>query len=111
MPFDAELAERIRQRLDGPEVREVAMFGGRSFMVHDQLAVSAASDGTLLLRCAPEEAEALIQRTGARPAEMRGKAMSPGWLRVELDTLEDDAALHAWIDVAVGHAQRRANAP
>ena len=53
VPFDAELAERIRQRLDGSDVREVAMFGGRSFMVHDQLAVCAASDGTLLLRCAP----------------------------------------------------------
>jgi hypothetical protein len=64
VPFDAELAERIRQRLDGSDVREVAMFGGRSLMVPDQLAVCAASDGTLLLRCAPEDADILVQRAG-----------------------------------------------
>lgn len=85
------------------------MFGGRSFMVHDQLAVCAASDGTLLLRCAPEEADDLVQRDGARAAEMRGKPMSRGWLRVDIDTLDDDAVLHEWIDVAVAHARRRAN--
>lgn len=86
------------------------MFGGRSFMVHDQLAVCAASDGTLLLRCAPDEADVLVQREGARAAEMRGKPMSRGWLRVDIDTLDDDAALHGWIDVAVAHAEQRANA-
>ncbi|MEP4650860.1 MAG: hypothetical protein ABJ314_11790, partial [Ilumatobacter sp.] len=64
VPFDANLAERIRQRLAGLDAREVAMFGGRSFMVHDQLAVCAASDGSLLLRCAPDEADRLVRRQG-----------------------------------------------
>ena len=42
--------------------------------------------------------------------------MSPGWLRVDidaldaLDALDDDAILHEWIDVAVAHAEQRANA-
>lgn len=86
------------------------MFGGCSFMVHEQLAVCAASDGSLLLRCAPAEVDRLVQREGARPAEMRGKPMSPGWLRVDIDTLNDDAVLHDWIAAAVAHAEQRAKA-
>ena len=78
VPFDPELAERIRTCLATFDVREVDMFGGRSFMVHEQLSVAAASDGTLLLRCAGDQLDRLLQRDGARPAEMRGKPMSPG---------------------------------
>ncbi len=110
VPFDPELAERIRQRLRGMDVREVAMFGGRSFMVYEQLAVCAASDGSLLLRCAPESVDELVQREGARPAEMRGRPMSPGWLRVDVGALHDDVVLADWIDAAVAHAEQRANA-
>lgn len=111
VPFDPELAERIRRRLDGVEgldVREVAMFGGRSFMVHEQLAVCAASDGALLVRCAPEEADRLVQQPGARPAEMRGRPMSQGWLRVDIEALADEPVLDGWIVSAVAHARRRA---
>lgn len=109
VPFDAELAERIRGRLDALQIREVAMFGGRSFMVHEQLAVAAASDGSLLLRCAPDEAERLLQRNGAQPAEMRGKPMSPGWIRVGVDAVRDDAVLAKWLDEAVAYAELRAS--
>lgn len=108
MPFDAELAERIREHLDALETREVAMFGGRSFMVEEQLAVSAASDGSLLLRCAPDAVERLLRRNGARAAEMRGKPMSPGWIRVDGDAVRDDAVLAGWIDEAVAYAELRA---
>lgn len=85
------------------------MFGGRSFVVHEQLAVCAASDGTLLLRCAPEDFDQLVQQTGARRAEMRGKPMSRGWLRVDVAQLDDVVVLHDWIDVAVAHAESRAD--
>ena len=107
VPFDAELAERIRGCLDALEVREVAMFAGRSFMVHDQLTVAAASDGTLLLRCVPDQLDRLLRRDGAQPAEMRGKPMSPGWIRVDVDAVRDDTVLAQWIDDAVAYAERR----
>lgn len=108
VPFDPELADRIRTSLAAFEVREVAMFGGRSFMVHEHLAVAAASDGNLLLRCAPEQLERLLRRDGARPAEMRGKPMSPGWIRVDAAAVRDDGVLQQWIDVAVDHAESQA---
>lgn len=109
VPFDAELAERIRAHLDALEIRQVAMFGGRSFMVHEQLAVAAASDGSLLPRCAPDEVERLLHRDGAQSAEMRGKPMSPGWIRVDLDAVRDDAVLAEWIDEAVEYAELQAS--
>lgn len=107
VPFNAVLADRIREALDEYEVREVAMFGGRSFMVHETLAVAAASDGSLLVRCAPEELDALLPSEGARPAEMRGKPMSRGWIRIDVDAVQDDIALARWIDAAVGYAETR----
>ncbi len=84
------------------------MFGGRSFMVHEQLTVAAASDGSLLLRCAPGQLDRLLEREGAQPAEMRGKPMSPGWIRVDVETVRDDAVLRQWIDDAVAYARQRA---
>lgn len=109
MPFDAELAERIRVHLGALEIREVAMFGGCSFMIHEQLAVAAASDGSLLLRCAPDEVQRLVRQDGARPAEMRGRPMSPGWIRVDVDAVRDDAVLGEWIDRAADYAELRAS--
>ena len=85
------------------------MFGGRSFMVHDQLAVAAASDGNLLLRCAPGQTGRLLGRDGAQRAEMGGKPMSPGWIRVDAAAVTDDAVLQEWIDIAVAEAERRSS--
>ena len=84
------------------------MFGGRSFMVHDQLAVCAASDGTLLLRCAADDVDELVQQDGAHLAEMRGRPMSRGWLRVDVAAVADDVTLHEWIELALEHAAHRA---
>ncbi|HRB02016.1 MAG TPA: TfoX/Sxy family protein [Ilumatobacteraceae bacterium] len=109
VPFDPELAARLRECLAPLDVREVAMFGGRSFMVHEQLCVAAASDGTMLVRCAPDELDRLLRREGARPAEMRGRPMSPGWIRIDLAAVDDDADLARWVNDAVAYAARRAS--
>ena len=109
VPFDAELSARIRECLAPFDAREVAMFGGRSFMVHEQLCVAAASDGTMLVRCAPDELDRLLRREGARPAEMRGRPMSPGWIRIDVSVVHDDAVLAQWVNDAVAFAARRAS--
>lgn len=108
MPFDPDLADRIRTCLEDLDVREVAMFGGRSFMINDHLAVAAASDGSLLLRCAPDRLDRLLRRDGALPAEMRGKPMSPGWIRVDLQAVRGDRALQEWVSDAIAFAFRPA---
>jgi len=104
VPFDPALADRLRSQLVEFEVREVAMFGGRSFMVNERLAVAAASDGSLLVRCAPDDVDELSVMPGAQQATMRRKPMSRGWIRVEVEAIQDESALARWVDAAVSHA-------
>ena len=66
------LADRIRAVLpDDRSVREVSMFGGLSFMVHDSMVVSAGRNGDLLVRIDPARNDELLDGTGG-PA--RGSA-------------------------------------
>ena len=101
-----ELIERLRGLLR-PEsaeeeiaVREVSMFGGRSFMVNDRLLVSALRTGDLLVRVDPTRYDELIAR-GAAQAEMgAGRSMGPGWLAVSADAVTDDEELAFWLQAA-----------
>lgn len=86
-------------------VREVAMFGGRSFMVSERLAVSALADGDLLVRVRPDDDARLVEAPGARRAEMgAGRSMGEGWIQVSASALATD--LDTWLAAAL--AQNRA---
>ena len=105
MPYDRELADRLRLSLGGePGVSEKAMFGGLAFLVHGNMAVAASNDGRLMVRVEPGETESLLQEPGARRFSMRGREMD-GWLLVEAAVLEDDGALRSWIDRGVAYAR------
>ena len=104
MPRDHNpTAERIRALLaDAPTTREVAMFGGLSFMVNDKMIVNVRRSGDLLVRVDPRRSPDLVADHGARPAEMgAGRSMGPGWLDVPADLTADDDQLRFWIDVAM----------
>ena len=68
------------------------------------MAVAASSDRGLLVRVDPEESEALVRGSNARPMEMRGREMA-GWLRVPADDVTADADLRAWVDRGVSFAR------
>lgn len=106
MPYDRALAARVRQALAGREVREVAMFGGLSFMMHDRLAVSADGAGNLLIRCDAARVEELIA-AGATWAQMRGRTMAAGWLRVDRELVREEPDLQFWVGAAVEYATGR----
>lgn len=110
-------AERIRALLaDAPATREVAMFGGLSFMVNDKMIVNVRRSGDLLVRVDPRRSPELVANHGARPAEMgAGRSMGPGWLDVPAECTTSDDQLRFWLDVATtfndqatAHASRRA---
>jgi len=95
--YDEELAGRIRQLVSGePGVTEKKMFGGLAFLVGGNMAVAASGQGGLLVRVDPDESEALVASSDARPMEMRGREM-PGWLRVD----PPDDELAAWVERGV----------
>lgn len=106
------LARRVRDLLAAhPDVREVNMFGGLSFMVDERLAVSAGRDGDLLVRADPADYESLMER-GATQARMRnGREMGRSWLRVAAARIDDDAELARWVEVGVSAAAAPAAGP
>lgn len=105
MPYDVDLADRVRAMLSGqPGVVEKRMFGGVAFMVDGHLAVGASSKGGLMLRVRPEETDTLLAEPGAEPFEMRGKAMA-GWLRIKIDGSAPDDDLGLWVERGLAYVR------
>jgi len=105
MAYDEELAHRLRAELSGTDgVTEMAMFGGRAFLINGNMAVSASGQGGLLLRCDPAETEKLIADPHAHRFEMRGRGMN-GWLRIDIDGITSDQGLKRWVAVGVRYAE------
>ena len=97
MPFDEELAERIRLQLAGtPGVTEQRMFGGLAFLIGGNMAVAASGQGGVMVRVDPADSDALVETGTARLMEMRGGQMR-GWLRVDAVHVQTDEALAKWV--------------
>ena len=106
MAYDEQLAERIR-RLTGeePALTEKKMFGGLAFLVNSNMAIAASGQGGIMIRCAPEDTDALLREPGAEHVIMRGRAMN-GWLRVRSEAVADDGQLEPWVARALDYARR-----
>jgi TfoX/Sxy family transcriptional regulator of competence genes len=105
MAYDEDLADRIRVSIqDVPGVSEKRMFGGLAFLVGGHMAVAASSKGGLMVRCDPAQTDALYERPGAGPFEMRGKEID-GWLRVDAAAISSDEDLARWVEIGSVHAQ------
>jgi TfoX/Sxy family transcriptional regulator of competence genes len=105
MAYDEDLANRIRELMPGDAgAVEQRMFGGLAFLVGGHMAVAASGQGGLMLRCDPDETEALLAEPGAEEFEMRGKAMR-GWLRVDAAAVADDDALATWVARGTAYAR------
>jgi TfoX/Sxy family transcriptional regulator of competence genes len=105
MAYDEDLADRIRELVQGERgVSEKRMFGGLAFLIGGNMAVSASSQGGLLLRVDPARTESLTGDPHARRAEMRGREMD-GWLRVDPEALEDEEAFRRWVGLGVSYAR------
>ena len=105
MAYNVELANRIRAVVQAePGLTEQRMFGGLAFLIQGNMAVSASSQGGLLLRVDPAEAESLISEPHVRRFEMRGRKMD-GWLRVDTAAVEGDDDLRGWVRHGVTYAR------
>jgi TfoX/Sxy family transcriptional regulator of competence genes len=102
--YDADLADRIRELLDDPNVTEQRMFGGLAFLIGGNMAIAASGQGGLLVRADPARSDKLVATTGARPMEMRGRSMQ-GWLRVDSEDVRTKRQLSKWVKVGTETAR------
>jgi len=105
MPYDEELASRIRELVgDEPGLTEQKMFGGLAFLIGGNMAIAASGEGGILVRVDPEQSDGLVETTPARAMEMRGREMR-GWLRVATDEVETKRELAKWADLGTAYAR------
>ncbi len=105
MAYDEELADRIREVIEGePGLSEKRMFGGLAFLVNGNMAVAASSHGGIMLRIDPSTTESLLDEPRVRRFEMRGRQMD-GWLSVDGDVVATDEALRQWVDHGLDYAR------
>jgi TfoX/Sxy family transcriptional regulator of competence genes len=103
--YDEDLAERIRALVgDQSGVTEKKMFGGLAFLMGGNMAVAASGQGGVLVRVDPEESDALVASTAARPMEMRGRQMR-GWLRLDSEDVSADSELARWVELGTAYAR------
>ena len=105
MPYDADLADRIRALLgDEPGLSEMRMFGGLAFLIGGNMAVAASGQGGVLVRVDPAQSDTLVATTNARRMEMRGREMR-GWLRVDAEDVRDPSELARWVELGSTYAR------
>ncbi len=105
MAYDEDLANRIRELIaDASDVSEKRMFGGLAFLVGGNMAVSASGQGGILVRVDPDSTDALVTKTNARIAIMRGRPMR-GWLRVSAEHVRTKRQLAKWVDLGTAYAR------
>ena len=104
MPFDGDLAARIRERLDRRKgVEEKRMFGGVGFLLNGNLLVGVWKD-SLVARLGPDEGEAALLEPHVRPFDVTGRPMT-GWVLVGPEGVEDDDQLSGWIGRATAFVE------
>jgi TfoX/Sxy family transcriptional regulator of competence genes len=105
MAYDVHLVRRIRSYLQGEiGLSEKRMFGGLAFLINGNMAVSASSQGGLLLRVDPTSTDALVTDPHVQRAVMRGREMD-GWLRVDADAVTSDEELARWLAHGLAYAR------
>jgi TfoX/Sxy family transcriptional regulator of competence genes len=105
MPYDEDLANRIRELIAGePDVTEKKMFGGLAFLIRGNMSVAASGQGGLMIRCDPDQTDALLEKPHAKRFEMRGRGMQ-GWLRVDDEGIRTKRQLEPWVRTGVAYAR------
>lgn len=103
MPYDEELAERVRETLgELPGLVEKKMFGGVGYMVLGNMACGV-NESNLIVRVGPARYEAALAESDTRPFDMTRRAMK-GWIYVDPAGHETESALQRWVQQGVDFA-------
>ncbi len=104
MAYSEELAERIREVIDGrPGVVERKMFGGIAWMLNGNMTCGIIGED-LMVRLDRDEAEAAQAEEHVGPMDFTGRPMR-GFILVEAAGIDDAADLGRWVDAAADFAE------
>ncbi|HEY1277006.1 MAG TPA: TfoX/Sxy family protein [Thermoleophilaceae bacterium] len=106
MPYDEDLANRLRELLAGEEaaITEKQMFGGLAFLYHGHMSVSASGRGGILARIDPADTDAALERPHATRMEMGGRSMD-GWIRVAPEGIRTKRELGPWVKRSLAYVK------
>ena len=98
MPYDPELADRMRAALRSRVgVVEKKMFGGRCWMLAGHM-ICGVEVGRYMFRVGAEQHADALSRPGARPMDITGRPMK-GFVWVDASQAVGEG-LESWIDMA-----------
>ena len=104
MPFDEDLAARIRDALTRTRgVEQKKMFGGVVFLLHGNMLVGVWKDA-LVARLGPDESVAALREPHVRAFDITGRPMR-NWVLVGPEGVEDDDRLTGWIERATAFVE------
>ena len=99
MAYDEKLAARIERVAKAwPDCTSKKMFGGVGWLLNGNMCVGIWKD-SLIVRCAPDDAEAMLKKKLAREFNVTGRPMR-GWLLIPGKDLATPAALTGWLALA-----------
>lgn len=99
MPFDAGLADRVRdalRTLGERGIREKGLFGGRGFLLGKHVCVAVYED-SLLVKCPPDEYATVLGQAGITPFAPGGERPMSTWVVVPDEAVADDPELVEWV--------------
>jgi TfoX/Sxy family transcriptional regulator of competence genes len=97
MPYDEDLANRVREQLsDQDGMTEKQMFGGLAFLLAGNMAVGLSGSGELMVRVGPDGTEAALAEPHTRLFDMTGRPMR-GWILVAPEGVSTARQLSAWV--------------
>jgi hypothetical protein len=103
VPYDEDLAARVREVLSGQHFEEMRMFGGLAFLIAGNMAVCVSGKGGLMVRVPPGHTADLLGRVHVDPMVMAGRE-TRGWILVADAGLKTRRQLAAWVCRGVGYA-------
>jgi TfoX/Sxy family transcriptional regulator of competence genes len=105
MAYDEQLAGRVRELIEArPGVTERKMFGGLGWMIGGNMAVGVMSTDRLMVRIEPDEVPDAIREPHVHEFGREGAKPMKGFVVVDPEGIEDDAALERWVDVGAERA-------
>lgn len=109
MPFDAGLAERVRdmlRRVGERGVREKNVFGGRGFLFLKTTFLVVMDDG-MLVKAAPDDYERALAAPGVEAFAPDGERPMSTWVVVSPEVVADDPDLEEWVRRAIRGGRER----